>query len=463
MALEEHSAFSAAGRRRLKRLRWLAVFGPIVFVALLEYGVQTFYPEFLAWPGRFVMAGIVIIGLVFFYGALFATIEEMQRSLTRQNRELLALHNASLDIYGELSLSVILQKVVDQTRVLLEARYGAVSVIRDGGGIEQFVTSGIDSQTQESIGSPPVGRGLLGVPLHEGESIRLPDIDQHPRAAGFPENHPPMKSLLAVPINCKGSFKGNLYLADKLDGEEFTLEDEATLTRFANQVSIAIDNADLHRQLRSLAIAEERARIAREMHDGMAQILAYVNTKAQAVREHLRQGHSGRAAEQLEQLAVAAREVYGEVREGILALRTIPDTEESLDAVLRRFVDSWKTQSDIEVDILADEELGLEGTAELQLLRIIQESLSNIRKHANAQRARVELRARNGSVVAVISDDGTGFDRAQLSRTGAPRFGLNIMRERAESVGGTLAIDSEPGAGTRITASVPIVTGKETT
>jgi signal transduction histidine kinase len=442
--------------RLLKRLRWVAILGPVLLVGVLEVGARLFYPDLLTWPGHLVMAGIVVVCLFFFFGVLFEAIEQIQRSLARRNSELLALHRASLDIYGELSLDVILQKVVDQTRVLLKARYGAVSVMTDDGQIQQFVTSGVDDELRTIIGAPPAGTGLLGVSMREGESLRLADMTSHPRSAGFPEHHPPMKSLLAVPISCKGSFRGNLYLTDKDGGRDFTADDEATLSRFAQQVAIAIDNADLHRQLNSLAIAEERERIAREMHDGMAQILAYVNTKAQVVREHLRRDRPSQAAEHLEQLAEAARAVYDETREGILALRTIPERRESLAQTLRRFADRWSGQSNIAVDIDAEDDLDLDASIELQLLRIVQEALANARKHSGSRQARVRLTSDSGRVLASVADDGKGFDPEQLGPRAKPRFGLSIMRERAESVGGTISIKSQPGGGTRVSVEIPI-------
>src|SRR5205085_5026661 len=98
----------------------------------------------------------------------------------------------------------------------------------------------------------------------------------------------------------------NLYLADKQLAREFSAEDEETLARFATQAALAIENARLHRRVRELAIAEERERIAREMHDSLAQVLGYVITKAQAVQELLRRGQTERASDQVAQLADAA-------------------------------------------------------------------------------------------------------------------------------------------------------------
>lgn len=441
--------------RRLEVLKWTSVLGLVLFIALLEWVAWRYAPELTRWPGRLLLAVAAVVALALLVAVVTRAVAAAQRALERRNRELLALHHASLDIYGELSLDVVLQKVVDQTRELLGARYGALSVIDEDGRIDQFVTSGIDDARKAAIGDPPTGHGVLGVPLARGEALRLDDLARHPMAAGFPAHHPAMHSLLAMPITCKSAFRGNLYLANREGDTPFSADDEATLRRFADQVAIAIDNAEVHRRLSSLAIAEERARIAREMHDGMAQILAYANTKAQVVREHLRQQHTEAAAEHLEQLASAAREAYQDAREGILALRTGRQGEETLSDLLARYGDQWQRQSNVELAVEIDPDLELDQAVELQLLRIVQEALSNVRKHAAAGRATVEVRRDGSRIIAVVRDDGRGFDPQRSAERATPRFGLTIMRERAESVGGTLSIDSRDHHGTAVTVTVP--------
>jgi signal transduction histidine kinase len=443
------------GAFSLRQLKWLAILVPFLFVGALDLVVHLLYPELLSWGGRIIMAAVVLTGLVFFYGAVFDVLGRMQVRLARQNRELEALHRAAIDIYGELALDTVLQKVVDQARQLLDARYGAVSVIDERGIIKEFTTSGIDDETQGRIGDPPMGKGLLGVVLHEERHLRIRNVTSDPRSVGFPENHPPMGSLLAVPIVCKSPFRGNLYVSNKTTAEEFTPEDEATLVRFATEAAIAIDNAHLHSRLRHLAVAEERALLAREMHDGMAQVLAYVNTKAQAVHAFLEHEKIDEAGEQLEELAKAAREVYTDVREGILALRSQPSLGQSFHNALEKFLDRWQEQSKVWAHLSMDEDLEIPPGVELQLLRIIQESLSNVRKHADATAASIEMGLRDGKIMAQIVDDGVGFDPEHRSRAEMPRFGLAIMRERAEGIGGTLEIFSEPGGGTRVRVALP--------
>ncbi|MBV8202386.1 MAG: GAF domain-containing sensor histidine kinase, partial [Acidobacteria bacterium] len=440
----------------LGRLRALAAVGALALILALEYVRHLVSPYLVSWKGLALMNTAVFVGVVFLLGAMFSIIARMQRRLERQNRELLALHAAALDIYRELALEAVLQKVVDQARQLVGARYGALSVINEHDQIDSFITAGIDAAQRARIGPPPQGRGLLGVALREGQRLRSSDIGSDPRSVGFPPNHPPMRSLVAVPIVCESLFRGNLYLAEKLGEETFSADDEETLARFATSAAITIDHAYLHRQQAALAVAEERLRIAHEMHDGLAQVLAYVNTKAQAVREFLRAGRSDEAARQLDQLAAAAREVYSDVRESIIGLRSAADADWRLVEALDEYVASWKGESGVACQLRVDRNLRFPPAVELQLLRIVQEALANVRKHAQARHVEVELQVRDHTLLLTVADDGVGFNPADLGRSEFPRFGLATMRERAESIGGKLAVGPPPTGGTLIKLELPV-------
>jgi signal transduction histidine kinase len=439
--------------RRLKRITIASALGFIVLLELVRRALGPFLP---LWQGRLLMSAVIFLGSLFFFGALFSILERIQGKLERRNRELLALHEATLDVSGDLAVEKVLQKVVDQARFLVDARYGALSVIDDKNRIESFLTSGVTDEERARIGDPPVGHGLLGVVLHEGHRLRLADISRDPRSHGFPPNHPPMRSLLAVPLPCMGPFRGNLYLAEKSEGAEFTPEDQESLERFAATAAIAIDNAHLHQRLNELAVAQERLRIAHEMHDGLAQVLAYVNTKAQAVREFLRTGRTEEAARHLDQLAGAAREVYADVRESIIGLRSVAVPGRSTAEALQEYARTWETQTGIPCRLRMNGLPRLSGTTELQLLRIVQECLANVRKHAGASEVDVTVEQAGGRLRLAVQDDGSGFNPAAPGRSEFPRFGLSTMRERAESIGGAFHLSSAPGQGTRVTIELPL-------
>jgi signal transduction histidine kinase len=171
-----------------------------------------------------------------------------------------ALVEAGVSISSELSLDALLQALVEKAAELTGARYAALGVIdRAGTELERFVTTGIDVRTHTAIGDLPRGRGILGTLIREAKPLRLHDLAEDPRSAGFPPNHPAMHSFLGVPIMLRGVPYGNFYLTEKEGGEDFTEEDEETVSLLASQAAVAIENARLYeaatgwsRQLESL-------------------------------------------------------------------------------------------------------------------------------------------------------------------------------------------------------------------
>ena len=435
----------------LNRLRAISILIPVAGVVALELARYALIGT-VSWEQRILLDLVYIIAIIAFAAVIFRYVARMQGQLRRRNEELLALHSAGLDVTAELSLDVVLKKVVEQARNLVGAKYGAVSVVDKDNRIVSFITSGITPEQRAAIGPPPVGHGLLGVVLREGQRLRLADLTRHPQSHGFPPHHPPMRSLLAVPIPCKGPFLGNLYLTEG----EFTADDEETLARFALQAALAIDNAHLHEQVADLAVAQERLRIAHEMHDGLAQVLGYVNTKVQAAEMYLKREKTAEAGAQLRELATSARQAYSDVRESIVGLRTLPGPTRSLADVLREYLDRWEEMSRVSTALRIDAAVQLRPSQELQVVRIVQEALTNVRKHAKATHARVELTREAGKLVVLVADDGLGFNAAARARGEFPQFGLSTMRERAESIGGTLSVSSAPGSGTRVRFELPL-------
>lgn len=173
-----------------------------------------------------------------------------ERAYSTEGRvqQLLALNNAAIAITSELELDRLLQRIVDAARELIGCKYSALGVLGEDGFIARFPTSGLSETEKEQIGAPPRGHGLLGVMLRAGRSLRIPRISEDPRRSGFPPNHPPMTSLLGVPIFVRGQLVGDLYLTDKYDGPEFSEEDEWLVQLLATHAATALTNARLHAQ-----------------------------------------------------------------------------------------------------------------------------------------------------------------------------------------------------------------------
>lgn len=212
------------------------------------------------------------------------------------------------------------------------------------------------------------------------------------------------------------------------------------------------------RRVQDLAILEERDRLAREMHDGFAQALSVLNLSAKAARRAMVAGNGTQATQALDALDQVIDQAYADVREAISSLRTPVPHEEGLIAAVRQYLEEFGLQYGIETGLVAEgtENISFTPTQEIQLLRIIQEALSNVRKHAEADHVEVQFQQLDGEVQITITDDGIGFEPAAVERATKRTFGLAIMRERAESLGGSPVIDTRPGVGTTMTVRIPL-------
>jgi PAS domain S-box-containing protein len=212
-------------------------------------------------------------------------------------------------------------------------------------------------------------------------------------------------------------------------------------------------------QQRALATMAERERLARELHDSIGQTVGFLNAQAQAAREHLSRGETGTVDNYLARLVEVAQNADADIRESIMALRSTAMLEQGLVPALDKFLRQFGTTYDLRTELTAGGELkdlALETTVELDLLRIIQEALANARKHAHARSVTVRLAVQGDCLEMVVEDDGDGFDVAAATGASRQKFGLQMMRERAQKVGGNVAIDSAVGQGTRVRVEIPL-------
>ncbi|KUL44199.1 histidine kinase [Streptomyces violaceusniger] len=176
-------------------------------------------------------------------------LDEVQAQITRvrsARERVVGLLEAVLAVGTELDLGAVLRQIVRSAVTLVDAEYGALGVLGEEGGLEEFITYGMDEETLAAIGHRPEGRGILGLLIREPHSLRLADLNEHPDAAGFPAEHPPMRTFLGVPVRVREAVFGNLYLTDKRGGAEFDTDDEAVLATLAAAAGVAVDNARLY-------------------------------------------------------------------------------------------------------------------------------------------------------------------------------------------------------------------------
>jgi two-component system, NarL family, sensor histidine kinase DevS len=368
------------------------------------------------------------------------------------------LIEAGMVLASELALDAVLQRIVELAADLTDARYGALGVLtQDGSRIEDFITVGITDEERARLGDPPTGHGLLGVLIRDAQPIRIPNISADPRSVGFPPNHPPMRSLLGVPITGRGRIFGDLYVTDKRHADGFDDEDERILVILATQAAVAVENARLYEEtqrhaseLRRLEVLEDRERIAKELHDGVIQSLFAVGMSLQGLATMAPDDESTRRLEAaVEDVDRAIRDlrnyIFG-LRPGILADR-------QLDQALKELAAEFGTRSHVVTVVDVDGEVAAELSSRASdVVQLVREALSNVGRHGEATTCRVSLFRGPSGAMLEIDDDGRGFD-VDMTTWG---MGLNNLRGRVESLGGSFRITSVLGEGTTVRLELPL-------
>ncbi|MFD5148720.1 GAF domain-containing sensor histidine kinase [Streptomyces sp. NPDC058401] len=371
---------------------------------------------------------------------------------------LAAVSTALLAMSRRLEVRDVLRTIVASARELLDAEYAALGVPDDHGGFAQFVVDGISEEQWRAIGPLPRQHGILAAMLHQDGPERLADVRKDPRFEGWPAAHPDMSDFLGLPIRDGEETLGALFLANKRSspqgGPGFTDEDEELLSLLAQHAAIALTNARLYERSRELTIAEERSRLAHELHDAVSQKLFSLRLTAQAAAA-LVDRDPARAKEELHQVAVLAAEAADELRAAVTELRPAALDEDGLVATLRNQVRVLDRAHTAHVTFTCDGVRALPAAQEEAVLRVAQEALHNALRHSAGNRIDVTLtRRETGGARLRVTDDGTGFSPPTVRRAGR-HLGLVSMRDRAAGVGGELTVRSEPGTGTTIELEVP--------
>ncbi len=264
-------------------------------------------------------------------------------------------------------------------------------------------------------------------------------------------------SAAVLLLQAEGDTLGALFLGADQPGA-FKPAQVELMKAIASQIALAVRNAQLYTQLRQTAVLEERYRLSREMHDGLAQTLGYLGMQAERIEGMVDRGESDRLPAELKELRRVIAEAYLDLRETIDGLRLTVDQPGGFSGALQAHVEDFTRRSGLAVDCSCVEAPpDLPPEVALHLLRITQEALANVRRHAHAGRVTVSLARDNGALELTISDDGQGFDAAGPPERG--HIGLASMRERVRSLDGQLTFATSPGQGTRITARVPLPPG----
>jgi signal transduction histidine kinase len=349
----------------------------------------------------------------------------------------------------------VLAAIVSLTRGLLRADVATVALWNDDHS--QLVVRCYSSAAGTVTGQPSIITSpVILQALAAGRPCRYPE-DVPPPVPGWycPTLQQPLPAAAIVPLLLEDRVIGGMWVG-RVTAAPLSAGDLSGLEHLADQAVIAIQHSLMASQMQSVAVIEERSRIAREMHDGLAQILAYLSLELQRLEALAGKSSSTELVAALRQARQRVRAAQADVRENIASLRTTLAGEMGLLPALQQYLDEFGIQTGLAVNLSADlaGNPSLSPLAEVQLVRVIQEALTNVRKHAGARTVQVRLAECGGSFEVQVADDGCGFEPAASP---AGHFGLQTMVERLQSVGGCLDIESRPGAGTRVHLSVPLV------
>ncbi len=431
------------------------------------------------WPMGLMAIAVAAVALLLWralrrvdlrHQATLEALEDQGQALEMQMLRLSAVHKVA----DALSEAVELPELLGQG---LERAVDALGL--DGGQIHLRVNGedevmrlgallGANTHLWDGESVVRVGECICGQVAAEGSPVVVEDAASDPRVAGRACAAGGVPSVASVPLKSKGRTLGVLTVRS-CDPHHFVLQDVELLTSIANFMGAALENARIRAEMRDqidkltaevqqAAIVQERHRIGREMHDGLAQTLGLLNLQIEMVKIAAKAGNWAAAEDELAQLDSYLRSAYADVREALSDLRRATLQGETFISSLREYVTEFGRRNNLEAVVLmdnGDEPVCLPALVEVHLQRVVQEALTNVRRHAAASRVEVRVDSSPTGWELKVTDDGVGFDVDRPVAAGQGGYGLLTMRERIESVGGSFTVDSKPGAGTQIAITVP--------
>ena len=403
-----------------------------------------------------------------------------------------ALHEISIEIASRLDSQQVLQAILQRAARLLGAEGGSLGIYEpETNLLRKIAVHNLPSKYQGA--AVPVGEGVAGKVIETGEPLIVNDYTQwEGRSETFADT--PLDAVIGVPLRWQGEVIGCLDVLDRGERRPFVEQDIWLLSSFAELASIAIKNAELYsevkglsedleqrvaRRTRQLAAAqselaqkadqlqallsktihlqeEERARIARDMHDSTTQLILGALYATQAARDGL-DANLAAAREYMAMVQQFLQQIEGEIRQTIHDLRPPILDAKGVVPAFKQYMDRYEQLTKIPCAVrVTGAPQRLTDDAEVAIYRIVQEALQNVAAHAGAASVCVGIHFDSQTVRVTVEDDGRGFDPANLAHQGDDHFGLIGMHERASNIGARLQVHSAPGQGTRVVLQVPV-------
>ncbi|MGB5298537.1 MAG: histidine kinase [Thiogranum sp.] len=382
---------------------------------------------------------------------LQSEVAKQTRRIKQKNHSLEILYDVAANINAARDLEDLLTRFLHTLKNAVDARAGMVRMLTSDGNMQLVASSGLDREVIKREQLISVERCLCGKAAQSGEVYALDDLQGCGQFVGRPFFDDKKVEMIAVPLRYRGQILGVYNLFTEQHGLVEREDVKNLLTSIGQHLGMAIEKSRLDEEANRLSIMEERTRLANELHDSLAQSLASLKFQVRVLDEIL---HSGKEAElwhELELIENSLDEAYTELRELIAHFRA-PVDKRGLVPAVEQAVERFRRDSGVNAFLQLEwDAANLSAEVDIQVLRIVQEALVNIRKHSEANAVRVLMRAgKDGNYMVLIEDDGIGIQDRVIDGGPGEHLGLKILQERAACIGGDLTIESETGEGTRI-------------
>jgi len=379
-------------------------------------------------------------------------VREQTQHIEQKTRSLEIIYDVAASINVSRDLDDLLTRFLHTLKEVVHARAAVVRLVEDEENMRLVASTGLDEEVVSREQSLPVDACLCGSAYDKGSVQYQPDITKCDKIIGHSFFDDKNVGMIAVPLQYRDKTLGVYNLFVEKNRMKDIEEINELLTSIGRHLGMAIDKARLDDETNRLSIMEERTRLAHELHDSLAQTLASLRFQVRVLDENLRLGEEPAVWHELEKIENNLDEAYAELRELITHFRA-PIDKRGLVPAVQHLVDRFRNQTGIHIFLQQEWNIvQLPPSIEVEVLRIIQESLNNIRKHSQAHTVRVILRSTaQGDCSILIEDDGVGIDSTIDNDTERDHYGLNIMTERAKRINGEFRIESDAGEGTRIT------------
>lgn len=380
---------------------------------------------------------------------------QAERRVADRTRRLSALYEVMELASEPLDLTTMLTRLLERVLAAVRSQAGAIYLLDESGeNLQQVAQLGLP---EAQVDAGPVAleeSGLPGAVLRQERPLVIANLHEDPRSP-HSLRHTELRAYAGVAMYARGRPIGVLSVFRE-SRRPFIGDDLALLDSVTDQIGVAVENSRLRQKAEQLAIVEERARLARELHDAITQSLYSISLMATASRRLQRaDGESVRLLDEtLADLAATAQHALKEMRLLLYRLRPLALQQHNLVEALRQRLAAVEERAGVDATLSVGDFIELPPAIEEGLFHIAQEALNNALKHANASRVRVTLHQQGSYILLQISDNGRGLDASGVEGTGG--MGLTTMRERAENLGGTLEIEGMPEKGTVIAARIPL-------